>query len=95
MTKAALTAADGGNLKACSDGECEVIVESGDSLPNASGMGAAKVTVRDGQVTVATANGPNSSTVSGTKGVNLQIGGQLFVVVDVQGGQAVLRMSES
>lgn len=44
--------------------------------------------------TVATAKGPNSSTVSGTRGVNLQIEDQLFVIVDVQGGQAVLRMSE-
>jgi hypothetical protein len=94
VTKAALTAADGSNLKACSDGKCEVIVESGDSLPNASGMGAAKVTVRNGRVTLATAKGSNSSTVSGTERVNLQIEDQLFVVVAIQGDQAVLRMSK-
>jgi hypothetical protein len=89
-----LTAADGTRLKTCSDGECEVVVENGDSLPNAGGLGPVKVTVRDGEVTLsATSADGFSSTLSGNQGTVQQLNDQVFLIVSVQGRRAVLRMS--
>jgi hypothetical protein len=94
-TRAALTAADGRKLKACRDGTCEVIVKTGDSLPYAGGDGPATVTVRGGDVTISTLSASGfASTLTGSAGNVHQINEQVFVIVAVSGGRAVLRMSK-
>lgn len=93
-TTAAFAAADNRDLAACADGSCEVIVESGDSLPNASGAGPVQITVDSGAVTIAhgSADGMSSS-LSGYPGSAQQINNQTFLIVAIQDGRGVLRLS--
>ncbi|AGZ43043.1 hypothetical protein [Actinoplanes friuliensis] len=95
-SKAPFAAADGTNLKACADGACEVIVRSGDSVPAAGGLGKVKISVRGDEVTISkkTADG-FTSTLTGTPGLVQQINKQLFLIVAVEDGRAVLRMALS
>jgi hypothetical protein len=93
-TPAPFAAADGRNLDACADGTCEVFVASGDNLPNASGIGPVQITVQDGMVTIAhgAASGMAGS-LSGYPGMPQQINNQVFLIVAVQDGQGVVRLS--
>jgi len=93
-TTAAFAAADNRDLAACADGSCEVFVESGDSLPNASGAGPVQITVDSGAVTIAhgSADGMSSS-LSGYPGSAQQINNQTFLIVAIQDGRGVLRLS--
>jgi hypothetical protein len=93
-TAAPFAAADGRNLDACVDGTCEVFVASGDNLPNASGIGPVQITVQDGMVTIAHgASSGMAGSLSGYPGMPQQINNQVFLIVAVQDGQGVLRLS--
>ena len=93
-TAAPFAAVDGRNLEACADGTCEVFVASGDSLPNASGIGPVQITVQDGMVTIAHgATSGMAGSLSGYPGMPQQINNQVFLIVAVQDGQGVLRLS--
>lgn len=93
-TAAPFAAADGRNLDACGDGTCEVFVASGDNLPNASGIGPVQITVQDGMVTIAHgATSGMAGSLSGYPGMPQQINNQVFLIVAVQNGQGVLRLS--
>lgn len=95
-TRAPFAAADGRNLKACADGTCEVFVKTGDLLPNASGIGPVRIEVRAGMVAISHGSGGGmSSTLSGRPGLPQQINDQVFMIVAVQGGQGLLRLSKS
>lgn len=94
-TQAPLAAADGRRLKACRDGTCAVIVKTGDQLPNAGGQGPAEITVRGGDVTISTVSASGfASTLTGGVGNVQQFNDQVFVIVAVAGGRAVLRLSK-
>jgi hypothetical protein len=89
-----LTAADGRNLAACADGKCEVVVRTGDSLPNASGVGPVTILVGDGEVTISQTSASGfSSTLSGRVGNTEQLNNQVFLILATQGARAVLRLS--
>lgn len=94
-TSGPLTAADGTNLKACSDGRCEVIVEDGDSLPAISGLGTVTVLVTSDEVTLSKTTDGFSSTLTGTEGIVQQMDKQLFLIVAVRDGKAVLRLRKA
>jgi hypothetical protein len=81
------------SLDACADGTCEVFVQTGDSLPNASGAGPVQITVEVAGVSIAhTDAGGFSSTLGGPPGSTQQIGNQVFEIVAVAGTQGVLRL---
>jgi hypothetical protein len=89
-----LAAADGTKLKACADGKCEVIVKTGNSLPNASGLGPVKIVVSDGEVTISDTSASGfSSTLIGWEGNIQQLNNQIFLIAVVQVDRAVLRLS--
>lgn len=95
-TGAPFTAADGRNLNACADGICEVFVQTGDSLPNVSGVGPVRIDVRNGMIAIS--HGPTdgmASSLSGYPGMPQRINSQVFLIVAVQGDQGVLRLSRS
>lgn len=86
--------ADGRNLEACADGTCEVFVQTGDSLPNASGTGPVQITVEGDLVSLAQTDASGfSSTLSGRPGSTQQLGNQVIDIVAVDGAQAALRLS--
>lgn len=90
---APFVAADGRDLKACSDGECEVLVRTGDQIPNDGGAGPLAVTVQAGKVGLAPASGGMGGAMSGPPGAVHQINRQAIVVVAVQGGEGIVRLS--
>ncbi|WP_414939058.1 hypothetical protein [Amycolatopsis sp. cmx-11-51] len=90
---APFVAADGRNLRACSDGECEVLVRTGEQIPNDGGAGPLAVTVQAGKVGLAPASGGMGGAVSGPPGMAHQINRQVIVVVAVQGGEGIVRLS--
>jgi hypothetical protein len=93
-TAAPFAGADGRNLEACADGTCEVFVQTGDSLPNASGTGPVQITVEGGLVSLAQTDASGfSSTLSGRPGSTQQLGNQVIDIVVVDGAQAALRLS--
>lgn len=94
-TKAALAAADGRKLSTCADGRCEVLVVSGDSLPDPDGNGPIKVSVSDGLVTLSQSGGGIFVTVSGRKGNTEQLNNQIFLITAVDGTRAVLRLRKA
>ncbi|WP_232286374.1 hypothetical protein ACQPZU_15115 [Saccharomonospora azurea] len=91
-------AADGTDLSACSDGACEVRVTTGDTFDHPE-LGAVEVVVRDDTIEVSAGsrdgegNGWNVSG-AGTEGHSLNLNGQVFAVVAVDGDQGVLRVGE-
>ncbi|WP_340681937.1 hypothetical protein LCL61_24835 [Amycolatopsis coloradensis] len=90
---APFVAADGRNLKACSDGECEVLVRTGDQVPNDGGAGPLAVTVQAGKVGLAPASGGMGGAVSGPPGMVHQINRQVIAVVAVQGDEGIVRLN--
>lgn len=88
------TAADGRDLRACADGECEVLVRTGDQIPNDGGAGPLSVTIRAGKVGLAPASGGMGEAVSGPPGMVHQINRQVIVVVAVQGDEGIIRLSK-
>ncbi|MFC9253296.1 hypothetical protein [Amycolatopsis thailandensis] len=88
------TAADGRDLKACADGECEILVRTGDQIPNDGGAGPLSVTVQAGRVGLAPASGGMGEAVSGPPGMIHRINRQTIVVVAVQGGEGIIRLSK-
>lgn len=93
-TPGPLTAADGTNLKACSDGRCEVIVEDGDSL-RIRDLGTVKVSVKSDEVTLSQTTDGFSSTLTGFEGGLQQINKQTFLIVAVRDGKTVLRLRKA
>ncbi|MFK0245957.1 hypothetical protein ACIQUM_14740 [Amycolatopsis azurea] len=91
---APFTAADGRELKACADGECEVLVRTGDQIPNDGGAGPLSVAVQAGKVGLAPASGGMGGAVSGPPGMVHQINRQLIVIVAVQGAEGIIRLSK-
>ncbi|OXM54162.1 hypothetical protein [Amycolatopsis alba] len=87
-------AVDGRDLRACADGECEVLVRTGDQIPNDGGAGPLAVTVQAGKVGLAPASGGMGGAVSGPPGMVHQINRQVIVVVAVQGGEGIIRLSK-
>ena len=91
---APFAAADGTNLQACADGSCEVFVKTGDVLPNASGTGPVRIDVQNGMVAISQVSPSGmSSSLSGYPGMPQQINKQVFLIVAVEGGRGVLRLS--
>ncbi|MEU3624278.1 hypothetical protein BS329_35095 [Amycolatopsis coloradensis] len=90
---APFVAVDGRNLRACSDGECEVLVRTGDQVPNDGGAGPLSVTVQAGKVGLAPSSGGMGGAVSGPPGMTHQINRQVIVVVAVQDGEGIVRLS--
>ncbi|MFD5096004.1 hypothetical protein ACFWMR_35755 [Amycolatopsis thailandensis] len=88
------TATDGRDLKACADGECEILVRTGDQIPNDGGAGPLSVTVQAGRVGLAPASGGMGEAVSGPPGMIHRINRQTIVVVAVQGGEGIIRLSK-
>jgi hypothetical protein len=89
-----LTAANGTRLRSCADGTCEVIVKDGDRLPNTGGAGPVEVSVSAGSVTISTTgDGGFTSTLGGPAGTVQRINDQRFLIVEVRGRRAVLRLS--
>ncbi|HET6291532.1 MAG TPA: hypothetical protein VFG15_32940 [Amycolatopsis sp.] len=86
-------AADGRDLKACADGECEVLVRTGDQIPNEGGAGPLSVAVQAGKVGLAPASGGMGGAVSGPAGMVHQINRQRIAVVAVQGDEGIIRLS--
>ncbi|MCT2581888.1 hypothetical protein JT362_01980 [Actinophytocola sp. S1-96] len=89
-------AADGTDLAACSDGSCEVLVDSGDVL-DITEFGRVEITIEDDMLEVAnrTDDGQgNRSELSagGAEGRQLQLNNQMFTVVAVKDSQGVLRV---
>lgn len=88
-------AADGTNLGACADGNCEVQVRTGSKIPH-PGLPNLTVAVRDGTMrlesTVGDERNGSSMSVSGPPETSLQLGGQPFRVVAVLDEQGVLRV---
>ncbi len=94
LAPAPFAGADGRNLEACADGTCEVFVQTGDSLPNASGTGPVQITVEGDLVSLAQTDASGfSSTLSGRPGSTQQLGTQVIDIVAVDGAQAALRLS--
>ncbi len=91
---APFVAADGRNLKTCGDGTCEVIVKTGDQLPNDGGAGPLSVMVQAGKVGLAPASGGMAGSVSGQPGMVHQINRQLILIVAVQNDEGILRLSK-
>lgn len=87
-----LRSTDGRHLVRCADGRCEVLVHTGDLLPTATGLGRLHVVVRGGRVTVFGAANGFSASATGTAGSTMQINRQVFQVVTIRGGWAVLRL---
>lgn len=89
-------AADGADLRACSDGRCEVRVRSGDAF-DIEGFGRVEVTVDGDRLEVASRSDDgrgNSSSLSagGVAGRRLQLNDQVFTIVAIREQQAVLRV---
>ncbi|MBB5858238.1 hypothetical protein ACFQ05_21710 [Amycolatopsis umgeniensis] len=87
-------AADGRDLRACADGECEVLVRTGDQIPNDGGAGPLSVAVQSGKVGLAPASGGMGGAVSGPPGMVHQINRQVIAVVAVQSGEGIVRLSK-
>ncbi|MFC3451616.1 hypothetical protein [Amycolatopsis speibonae] len=87
-------AADGRDLRACADGECEVLVRTGDQIPNDGGAGPLSVAIQAGKVGLAPSSGGMGEAVSGPPGMVHQINRQVIVVVAVQGGEGIVRLSK-
>lgn len=90
------TAADGTDLAACSDGTCEVLVESGDVL-NIPELGRIEIAIEGDMLEVASRSDDgqgNTSELSaaGAAGRQLVLNEQQFSVVAVLGTQGVLRV---
>ncbi|MER6667748.1 hypothetical protein ABT256_24590 [Amycolatopsis japonica] len=90
---APFVAADGRDLRSCADGECEVLVRTGDQIPNDGGAGPLSVAVQAGKVGLAPASGGMGAAVSGPPGMAHQINRQVIVVVAVQGDEGIVRLS--
>ena len=89
-------AADGSDLAACSDGICEVLVESGDVL-DLPDLGRVEIAIEGDMLEVASRSDDgqgNTSELSagGAAGKQLVLNDQQFTVVAVLGGQGVLRV---
>jgi hypothetical protein len=89
-------AADGTDLTACTDGTCEVLVESGDVL-DLPDLGRVEVAIDGDMLEVASRSDDgqgNTSELSaaGNAGKQLVLNDQEFTVVAVLGGQGVLRV---
>ncbi len=91
---APFVAADGRDLKACGDGECEVLVRTGDQIPNDGGAGPLSVTIQAGKAGLAPASGGMGEAVSGPPGMVHQINRQVIVVVAVRDGDGIIRLSK-
>lgn len=91
---APFVAADGRNLKACADGKCEVLVKTGDQIPNDGGAGPLSVSVQAGKVGLAPASGGMGEAVSGPAGMVHQINRQVIVVVAVHDAEGIVRLSK-
>ncbi|WP_181772085.1 hypothetical protein [Amycolatopsis pittospori] len=91
---APFVAADGRNLRACADGECEVVVQTGDQIPNVGGAGPLSVAVQSGKVGLSPASGGMGSPVSGPPGMVHQINRQVVIVVAVQAGEGIVKLSK-
>ncbi len=91
---APFVAADGRNLRACADGTCEVLVRTGDQVPNDGGAGPLSVAVQAGKVGLAPASGGMGEAVSGPAGMAHQINRQLIVILAVQDGEGIIRLSK-
>ncbi|MEV6912669.1 hypothetical protein [Amycolatopsis sp. NPDC051071] len=91
---APFVAADGRNLRACADGECEVIVRTGDQIPNVGGAGPLSVAVQAGKVGLSPASGGMGAAVSGPPGMAHQINRQVVVVIAVQAGEGIVKLSK-
>ncbi|WP_051072061.1 hypothetical protein [Amycolatopsis decaplanina] len=87
-------AADGRDLRACADGECEVLVRTGDQIPNDGGAGPLAVAVQAGKVGLAPASGGMGGAVSGPAGMVHQINRQVIVVVAVRDDEGIVRLSK-
>jgi hypothetical protein len=87
-----LRSTDGRHLVRCADGRCEVLVHTGDLLPTATGLGRLHVVVRGGRATVFGAANGFSASATGTPGSTMQINRQVFQVVRIRSGWAVLRL---
>jgi hypothetical protein len=92
---APFVAADGRDLKACADGTCEVLVKTGDQIPNDGGAGPLSVSVQAGKVGLAPASGGMGQAVSGPAGMVDQINRQVVVVVAVRDGEGIVRLSKN
>ncbi|RSN19474.1 hypothetical protein DMC63_14830 [Streptomyces sp. WAC 05977] len=90
---APFVAADGRDLRACADGECEVLVRTGDQVPNDGGAGPLSVTVQAGKVGLAPASGGMGGAMSGPAGAVHQINRQVIVVVAVRGSEGIIRLN--
>lgn len=92
-------AADGTNLDACSDGSCEVLVDSGDVV-EVPELGPIEIAIiEDDMLEVASRSDDgqgNTSelSASGVAGQRLQLNEQVFTVVAVLGQQGVLRVGD-
>ncbi|SDZ10753.1 hypothetical protein SAMN05421504_109232 [Amycolatopsis xylanica] len=85
-------AADGTNLAACSDGSCEVLVKTGDRIPNQK-LGPVLVTVKEDRVEVS--GGINVSlSASGIADRTLNLNGESFKIIAVKDGQAVVKVGK-
>jgi len=89
-------AADGTDLATCSDGTCEVLVESGDVL-DLPELGRVEIAIEEDMLEVASRSDDgqgNTSELSaaGAAGRQLVLNEQRFTVVAVLGGQGVLRV---
>lgn len=89
-------AADGTNFKACSDGSCEVLVDS-DSVVDVPDLGPIEIAIKDDMLEVASRSDDgqgNTSelSASGTAGQTLVLNELEFTVVAVLGQQGVLRV---
>jgi len=93
-TAAKFEAADGRDLRACADGTCEVIVRTGDSLPDASGTGPKTIQVKGGVVTLSqTSSSGFASSIGGPAGSVQQTNNQVYRIVLIRGTEAVLQLS--
>ncbi|MGX7826403.1 hypothetical protein ACTG9Q_15045 [Actinokineospora sp. 24-640] len=90
---AALRAADGRDLRACADGRCEVIVTTGDSLPNKGPSGPMTVTVTGDTVSLSGSSSGFTTSIGGPVGSVQQTNDQVFRITAIQGGKAVLLLS--
>lgn len=89
-------AADGTDLAACSDGDCEVLVESGDTI-DVPELGNVEIAIVDDQLEVASRSDDGQGTTSslsasGVAGHDLVLNQQTFTVVAVLDGKGVLRV---
>ncbi len=91
---APFVAADGRDLRACADGECEVMVRTGDQIPNVGGAGPLSVAVQAGKVGLSPASGGMGAAVSGPPGMAHQINRQVVVVIAVRDDVGIVRLSK-